>query len=224
MSEQPVGNMPRSSNIPNNSHRAREQAAPKATSEPKEELSKIISGKATLRKRPWYSRLTRSLIADDATSVGGYIIDDVVGPAIRNLIYDVITGGAARTLYGPTRAGGLRSTSTIRGGGPVSSIRNRYDKLAEDGPRRGPTQEQRARHDFREVVLDYREDALAVVEKLVEYADRYGSVSVADFYTLCEITGSHADHAWGWRDLSATELRQFRGGWLIDLPDPQPLR
>lgn len=227
MSEQPVGNMPRSSGIPNNSHKARENNAPAPSGEPREELTKIVTGKVSLKKSPWYKRIGRSLIADDASSVGGYIIEDVVGPAIRNLIYDVITGGAARTLYGSTRGGGLRRESTIRGGGPVSSIRTRYDKMSEEGPggaRRGMSQEARARHDFQEVVLGDRQEAVGILEALIDYIGRYGTVTVAELYTLCGVTGSHADRSWGWSDLSTADIRQYRQGWLIDLPDAQPLR
>lgn len=223
MSE-PVGNAPRGTSIPNNSHKARDvQAASEAPGESKEELSKIVTGKVMIRKTPWYKRIARGVIADDASSVGNYILTDVVGPAIRNLIYDIITGGASRTLYGTTR--GLRRESNIRGGGPVSSIRTRYDRMAEEQPRsRALSQEQRARHDFEDVILDYREEAVNVLEAMIDYAARYGAVSVAEFYTLCGVSGSYADQRWGWTDLSTADIRQFRGGWLIDLPEAQPLR
>lgn len=228
MSE-PVGNAPRGTEIPNNSHKAREaQVAAATPAEPREALSKIVKGGVKTRKAPFYKRIARSLIADDATSVGDYIITDVIGPAIKNLIYDIITGGASRTLYGSSR--GARRESSIRGGGPISSIRTRYDRMAEEPTRRGLTQEQRAeqraRHDFREVQLDFREEAIEVLEALIDYANRYGTVSVAELYTLTGVTGSYVDQKWGWTEaeVGTADIRQHRGGWLIDLPSPNVLR
>lgn len=221
MSE-PVGNSPRSSmpgSLPGNSHKEREERA--AEVEPREKIEKIVEGKVVTRKQPWWKRVARGMIAEDAQHIGGYVIDDVLVPAMKNLVRDIIVGGTDRALYGA-------SSRNRRGpgfglSGSVGGIRTKYDQMSGE-PRRMMSRESQARHDFDEVVLDSRSEAIAVVEELIARVSRYGSASVTDLYDLVGVTGSFADQRWGWTDLSTADIRQSRGGFLLDLPRPEPLR
>lgn len=213
MSE-PVGNSPRGA-IPGNSHKERE--AKEAEAAPREELEKIVEGKVVTRKAPFWKRATRSLVAEDAQSIGDYVWIDILLPTLRNAIRDVVVGSTDRALYGSSsRRGG------VRGG---SSLRTRYDRMAEEpSPRRTMSREARARHDFDDIILDSYGEAVEVVETMIARVDRYGSASIADLYDLLGVTGSFADQRWGWRDLRGADVRQTRGGYLLDLPEPEPLR
>jgi hypothetical protein len=223
MSE-PVGNSPRGTNIPGNSHKERE-ALPKEgvlnkEVAPREPVEKIVEGKVVKSKQSLFKRMTRSLIADDAQSIGDFLIVDVVVPAIKNLIADTVKGGTDRVLFGQSRA-----RRAIGVGGESRSLRTRYDKYAEAGePRRMMSRESRARHDFDEVRLDDRAEAIEVVETLIARVEKFGAASVSDLYDLVGVTGSYADQRWGWTDLREADVRQSRGGWLLDLPRPEPLR
>jgi hypothetical protein len=86
------------------------------------------------------------------------------------------------------------------------------------------SREAQRRHDFDEVVLDINSEAIEVVEALIARVVRYGAASVADLYDLVGVTGSFADQKWGWTDLSTADVRPSRGGFLLDLPQPEPLR
>jgi hypothetical protein len=216
MSE-PVGNSPRSmGEVPGNSHKERE----KKEEETRDKPEKIVQGKVTTRKPPWYKRFARSMVADDATSIGDYIMSDVIVPAIKNLIADIVGQGTNRVLFGTARN---RRTSVL--GGERQSLRTRYDRYSEDpGPRRMLSRESRARHDFNDVVLDSRTEAVEVVEALVLRVERYGSATVSDLYDYVGVTGSYADRAYGWTDLRTADVRQVPGGFLLDLPLPDLLR
>lgn len=221
MSE-PVGNSPRGPSIPGNSHKEREVALPKKEEEPREPVQKIVEGKVTTRKQPWWKRAARNMVAEDAQSVGDWILTDVIVPAAKNLILEIVIGSTERTLLG-----GSRNRRGVRGGlrGEITGLRStRYDQMGPGEPRRMLSRETRARHDFDEVVLDSRSEAIAVVEDLIARVIRYGAASVADLYDLVGVTGSFADQRWGWTDLSTADVRQSRGGWLLDLPQPEPLR
>lgn len=228
---EPVGNNPRDITIPNNSLSGTPPPTPKpgpkkAGSDPIEppkdqrELSKIVEGKVVVHKQSWWKRAARSMIADDATSVGDYLITDVIVPAAKRLIADIVQSSTDRVLFGTTSRrrgfGGLRDER-------APSIRNRYDRLPEEP--RGISREARARHDFTDVSLDNRQEAIDVVDELVDYIREYGAVSVAQLYTLLGVTGSYADQRWGWTDLTTADVKQGRrGGWIVDLPAPEPLR
>ena len=218
MSE-PVGNAPRvKGEIPGNTLKDRET---KSEVEPREKEEKIIEGKVITRKPPWYKRFARSLIADDVQNIGDYVLSDVIAPAARNLLYDIIAGCTYRTLYGTGRN---RSRGVL---GDRPGLRStRYDRMSEPEPRRVLSRESRARHDFDDVVLETRSEAVDVVEAIIHRVDRYGSASVSDLYDLVGVTGSYADQRWGWSgdDLRTADVRQVRGGFLLDLPLPNPLR
>jgi hypothetical protein len=223
MSE-PVGNSPRDAAIPTNSHKERE-AVPKTTLPNKSEVErepveKIIEGKVVTSKQPWFKRASRTLIADDAQSIGDFLVTDVLLPAVRNLLSDLIKGGTDRVLFGQSRA-----RRSVGRDGESRSLRTRYDRMSEPGePRRVLSREDRARHNFGEVRLDDRAEAVEVIEAMLMRLDRYKVVSVTDLYDLVGVTGSYADRNWGWTNLDDADIRQSRGGWLLDLPRPEPLR
>lgn len=219
MSE-PVGNAPRSSDIPSNSHRERESLEAKKGEDTREPIQKIIEGKVVTRKPPWWKRAARGMIAEDAQNVGDYLLIDVVLPSLKNLVRDLVVGGTDRTLFG---RGQVRRGGGMGMGSSREPLRTRYDQMGGE-PRRMMSREARARHDFDEVTLDNRAEAIEVVETLIARVERYGAASVSDLYDLLGVTGSYADRGYGWTDLSTADVRQYRGAWLLDLPRPEALR
>lgn len=217
MSE-PVGNGPRGT-IPGNSHKLREtkEAVEEA---PREKVEKIIEGKVVQRKRPWYKRAAESMVADDAQTVGDFVLVDVVIPAVKNLFYDIITQGSSRVLFGTTTARRSNPSSVIRGG-----LRTQYRDSGPSVDRgRSLSQVSRARHDFDDIVLDSRVEAVEVLDALGVLVDKYGRASVSDLYDLLGVSGSFTDRQWGWTDIRDSDVRQTRGGFILDLPRPELLR
>jgi len=83
----------------------------------------------------------------------------------------------------------------------------------------------RASHDFDQIVLETRGDAVNVLEGLISIVNHYGQVSVSDLYDLVGVSGSFADRRWGWiGSLDESDVRQVRGGFILDLPRPVELR
>lgn len=81
----------------------------------------------------------------------------------------------------------------------------------------------RARHNFDEIVLDQRSEAEDVIDRLFDLVSRYESASVADLYELVGLSSVHTDNRWGWTDLTGAGVSRIRGGYLLDLPEPEPL-
>lgn len=227
---EPVGNANRSAaSLPGgNTHSAR-QAAERAKPpvDEREKVEKIITGKVVQRKPNIAKRLARSMVADDVSNVGDFVLTDVVGPALRNLVFDIISQGTHRVLYGPnarTRRG--YGTGIPNYGGPVSNLKTAYHKAREENGPSGPqmSRQEQATHDFTGIFLESHADIQEVIDQLQARVERYGFASVADLYGYLGVTGSFADQKHGWSDLSTAAPLHTRHGFTFDLPRPQPLR
>ena len=221
MSE-PVGNSQRVP-IPGNSHKSREaKSDPQKVPGKDDKLTKVIEGVVVQKKAPVMKRMVRGLVADDINNVGEFLVTDVLLPSFRNLLFDLITQGSARTLFGST--GARRS---LGGAGPVSSIRTAYNKIAEGNPsdiRRSAQPVRRRTAPMELIILETREEALAVLDALMARVERFGRASKADLNDLLGITGEFTDQNWGWTNLDQAGVSQSRDGYLLDFPDPIDIR
>jgi len=225
---EPVGNQPRKkpdaqssmSAISGNSHKSRLTQDESTTD--REPIEKMIEGKVISRKQPWWKRLSRTMVAEDANTVGEYILTDVVIPATKNLIVDMVGQSIERVLFGTSR-GRIRRSPLGMSLRDQVNYSSRFSNDREP-PRRPMSREARARHDFNEIVLENRTEAIEVVEAMINRISRYGAVTVADLYDFVGTTGSFADQRWGWNDLATADVRQVPGGFLLDLPAPEPIR
>jgi hypothetical protein len=199
--------------LPANSRKSKEKQPPKTKQE------KIIDGVAVQRPPSLWKRATGSMVAHEVSeSVWQYVVLEVLIPTAKSLIYDMVSQGTERWLYGDLR---VRS----RADRPSGNIN--YQRMS--GTRRAApefstiTSRGRAQHDFNDVILATRGDAMDVLDRMMELVKVYGQATVADFYDLVGITSQFTDNEWGWYDLSRADIRHVRGGYLISLPRTQPI-
>lgn len=194
-------------------------------------VEKVVEGAVVRRKKPLGKRFAETFIGGNAKSVFGYILFEVLVPAAKDTIADVVTQGIERTLYGDSRSSTRRAGGGPRGGsnsaGYVSY--NRYSSPSQSSrtrEREDPrmTQRGRATHDFDEIILDTRTEAEEVIEALFELVSKFEQATVADLYDLTGIDSGHTDYKWGWKDLRGARATRVRNGYLLDLPQPEPLR
>lgn len=209
-------------NYPSNSRNLRDE--PK---EPKK-IERVVSGKVTLRKKPLGKRFLETFVGgDDAGSVWGYIVTDVLVPAAKDMVSDAVYQGIERILFGDVRnrVGGSRSFRHDSGG------HIKYNRFApqqspvsrREDPRRPLSRQARATHDFDEIVLSTKVEADEVIEQMFELLATYDAVTVSDLYGMLGQTGNFTDERWGWTDLRGAGSTRIKGGYLLDLPRPEPL-
>jgi hypothetical protein len=221
MSE-PVGNIPRAS-IPGNTHKDRAASEPPKTA--REPVEKMVTGKVTVKKPNFFKRFGRSMVADDVGNVGDFVVSDVLVPAMRNLIYDIIVKGAGRTIFGSGQMYRGSRTGGVGSAGPVSSLKTAYHRVSNEAdPGRAISSSSAARHDFGDIVLEDRIEAIQVLEYLQARLEMYRSVTVGDFYDALGTTGGFVDRSWGWTNLDTADIRQVRDGYVFDLPRAVNLR
>lgn len=222
----PVGIAPRTLEG-GNSHKARAAADAAAAPAPvREKLESVVKKGTVIQKKPnIFKRTARSMVADDMQNVGDFVVTDILAPALRNLLYDVIVGGAGRTIFGQAQA---RRPGVNPGlFGTAQNLKTAYHNASSPQgppPQQGMTKQAQARFDFSEVSLTDHSEAIYIIELLKQRTAEFGTASVADFYDLLGHTGASTDRNWGWTDLSMAKVHQNRSGFIFDLPQPVPLQ
>lgn len=212
-------------NFPSNSRRAHEGKPEKK--EPKK-VEKIVEGQVVRRKKSLGKRFKETFIGgDDAGSVWGYVLNDVLIPAAKDMISDAVSQGMERMIFGEVRRGGSpRSRS--------SSSFTSYNRYGQPGPmnrREDPRRDSRpelsrrarASHDFDEIIIPTKVEAEEVIDGLFTLIQQYETVTVADLYEMVGQTGDFTDEKWGWTDLRGAGVTRVKGGYLLDLPKTEPL-
>lgn len=184
----------------------------------KEEVKKVITGNVVRRKRSLVSKIFGDVVAEDSGSVFEYLLTDVLIPAAKNLLYELVTEGAQRKLYGNSKP---RSSGMKQG---YTSYASRFVQGRNTPePQTMMSRQERASHNFNNVILANRGDAEDVLEALRELIDRYEVATVSDFYELVGITSDFTDNKYGWTDLRAAGVQLVRGGWTVNMPRTQAL-
>lgn len=192
----------------------------------KKKIEQITSGTVKQQKPSFMRRMTSTFLEDDTKSVGDYIVHDVLIPAAKAMLSDMVGGGIDMLLFG-----GRRGSRTNREGGRSyvnynnasyrgGNVRNARDPREQQ---RDISRVGRARHDFGEIILETRGEAEEVLSHLVDLTIDYDMASVADLYDLVGITSNFTDNKYGWTDLRNSSVSRVRGGYLINLPKTQQL-
>ena len=183
----------------------------------RERVGKVITGSAKIQKKPITKRFLETFLAGDVRDVKQYILMDVMVPAIKDTISDILTKGIEMMIFGETKSSSAKKKTS--GGGTYVSYGSAFREKSE----RLPSYRNRMSHEFDDIVFETRGDAETVLDSLGGVLEKYEQVTVADFYDLCEISITWADDAekWGWTDLrNAYVSRAGRDGYIINLPKP----
>jgi len=215
--------------LPGNSHentnpKVQKKAAKKAAppvGEPKEKLKKVVSGEVVKRKPPMLHRLKTSFIGGELSGVARYIGNEVLLPALRNLIVDSTTQGIERMIYGERQNGRPRPSQQNRGNFQYNNPVQRGTRPYSGQSR--PVTSVKRRRAAEDIILASNEEAVDVLETMGAALEKYGKVSVADLYDLIGFNHTYVDNEWGWTSLAYASVRQVREGFILDLPDPESL-
>lgn len=190
---------------------------------PKEEperpkLEKIVEGTVVRRKKSLGKRFKETFLGGSDRSVVEFVIQDVIVPNIRDMVFEAGQQGLERSLYG--------ESAGYRRGARIDPRRGMVNYNAASRSRPEPqalSRRARAQHDFGEFILPTRAEADAVLEGMFAHLDTYEMVTVAD---LCEMLGQSSqftDRNWGWTDLRGSDIRRNRDGYLLVLPPTESL-
>lgn len=174
----------------------------------------VVTGRVT-KKQNTLRKLSGEFISEDARNVKSYVFGEVLIPAIKKAISDIVTDGIDIILYGESKRGNRRSTAD------KVSYRNYYDRDNAGSARGGSSVG--SRYSYDDIVLNTRGEAEDVLDRMFELMDSYGLVRVADLYDLVGITGSFTDNKYGWTNLKDACVIRARDGYMIKLPRAIPI-
>lgn len=202
-----------------NSHRSKEQAENKNEVVEKKKVEKVTNGTVKTKKKSEIHKWTDIFLAEDVTNVKNYIIDEVLLPAAKKAVSDIVTNGIDMLLYGETRSRSKEKGSRVSYS-KYYDDRDRYDRRDRDRDR---GRRVRNGYDYDDIILETRGEAEDVLDRMDDLIDTYGIVSVADLYDLVGIQGNYTDNKYGWTNLRNADIQRLRDGYLLKLPKALPL-
>ena len=187
----------------------------KAT-EKKETTRKVTKAVVVEKNKPLLARM----FGDHMSQVGTYILWDVLIPAAKSTISDIISNGIEMVLYGEpgTKRKGRLHRDRDRSYVSYNSMFDRQSRKSRQQERssgRG-----RSRHQFDDIIIESKPEAEEVLTVLVEAIELYDTCAVADLYEAVGLPTDFTDHKWGWFNLSSAYVKRDRFGYSLVLPKP----
>lgn len=177
---------------------------------------KVVKGNVKVKQKSALSKMAGEIISEDAKNVKTYVLRDVLIPALKKAISDIVTDGIDIILYGESRRGSKKSGYADR-----VSYRSYYDR--DERPRRERDYIDSRSYSYNDIRFESRADAEDVLERMDEMIETYGLVRVADLYDLAGITGEYTDNNYGWTSLRNVEIMRARDGFSLRLPKAMPI-
>lgn len=197
-----------------NSHKYKEEQKNAAAMEKR--VQKVVKGPVKTKKNE-IRKLADIFISEDIKSVKSYIFMDVLVPAIKKAIYDIVTNGIDMFLYGGT--GKAKNGSN----GQKVSYRNYYEQKNNGGYRGSETPKNHNSFDYDDIVFNSRGEAEAARQQMQDIVARYGIVTVNDLYEMTPLSAPYTSQKYGWMDVSNVEVVRVRDGYILKLPRAVPI-
>lgn len=173
--------------------------------EKKKEITKVVSGNVKVKKNVF-----GNIISDDAKNVKSYVVMDILIPAIKKAVSDIVKDGIDIILYGGTRKRSNTKSNYIS--------YNTYYSSRRDDDRDSRNYSTKNERNVDVVVFDRRDDAEEVLFHMDEILKNYGLITIADYNDLVGIPGQYTDNRFGWTSIRNARVVHSRDGYIIELP------
>lgn len=207
-----------------NSERSKHETKPEAT--------KVINGVSKPYSTP-ATRVRNTIFNSDwSKDLGNTFINNMIVPSMQDLITncfqtasDIFMEAVKTCIYGDDKP---RVSSSFAS----RNNRTNYSKISRGGVvQRGFNTNNtgykyhKAHSGFENVLLETMNDANSVRDKMMQDVIEYDFVSVADFCSYVGADPKWTDDKWGWYPdaIEKSKIRRMNGGWILDLPEPEPL-
>lgn len=198
------------------SHRYAEKGGDQEMTNPEKKIEPIVSAKVRTKKKGLLQKAAGLLLPEDIADMRVNLKQEVLIPCFKDTVMDVLHV----MFYGER---GTKGGATYRNNVPRVSYQNYYNN--QNANRRDYNQvHARPGYELLELIFDTRGEALDVLTTLDDIINRYGVVSVADYYEVASVQSNYTDTKYGWKDIRSADTVSIRGGgFTIRMPRPMPL-
>lgn len=181
-------------------------------------VEQIVTGQVIRQKKTIGQKFSETFLGDDTKNVVDYIIQDILIPAMKSTLSDMVGGGIEMLLFGERKS---------HGGSTIYRDRDRsyvpYNKISRYREDREPLRVNRSKTDLDDIIIETRGEAEDVLSHMVDLIDDYGVASIADYYELLGIESEFTDNKYGWTKLRDASVERVRRGYCIRLPRPKEI-
>lgn len=176
-------------------------------------VSKVVKGNVKTRKNV-ARKIRDTFVAEDISNVGSYALMDVLVPAAKKAISDIVVNGLDMILYGEVGRSKRGNSSYVS-----------YSNYSSRRDIRDDRRDSRSRTSYgtEDIIFDSRGEAEEVRTRMEELIDTYGIVTVADMYDLAGLSCNYTDNKYGWSSMRTAEVVRVRDGYVIKLPKAMPI-
>lgn len=196
-----------------NSHKFREE---QKSNPPEKRVSKVVQGDVKTKKKSEIRKFADVFISEDASNVKSYILMDVLVPAVKKAISDIVTSGIDMILYGGSGRNGRTGTRMDK----VSYI-NYADRRPSNYVSGAPRS--RDSFDYDDFVFRTRPEAEDILAQMDALLEQYKMVRVTDLYDMVGKTCDYTAERYGWTNLRTAEIKRVSDGYVIKLPRALPI-
>lgn len=171
--------------------------------------------KGQLHKRSFSTTLSDIFIMQDVKSVGAFVFQRVIVPALQNLAVNTINSVARGIFLGE---GSINTYNEPRRG---STGYTPYGSMYQGDNRSATVTKHKTGGRFRFEELSYADygDAQLVLDDLDECIKASGRATIADLYEASDISCPYTGHYYGWTDLSKARIVQDGDRWWLKMPN-----
>lgn len=182
----------------------------------------VIKGKATIKKKNFFTKFKDALIREDSKSIGEYIVGDVVIP--------MIIGGIQKTLHSVVDAYFNKDGSSTYYGQQVGwrpntqmiSYGSFYNQKKQQS---GQPIARDSIADFGDIIVPTKQDADEVIFAMDELISKFSQASILDLLDLIGETGPTTLARYGWTNFGmARSVRLMDGTYKIVTPKAELLQ
>lgn len=197
-----------------NSNKYKKEQVEENQVETKKKVEKVVTTTAVKRKNG-VRKFADSFISEDAANVKSYVVSEVLIPALKKAISDIVTDGIDMILYGSSGKSRQNSTKTS-----YISYRNYSDPRDKKYSYRETSRSTNAGYSYDDIILSTRSEAEEVILAMSELVETYGVASIADLYDLVGVSGNFTDNKYGWTkaNIRNAEVVRTRDGYLLKFP------
>lgn len=199
-----------------NSRKYKEEQKQKQSAPADKQIQKVTKSASKIKTNE-VRKFADIFISEDVANVKSYIFMDVIVPAVKKAIYDVVTNGIDMFLYGGS--GKTKSNSNTS----KVSYRNYYERKDNGGYRSSDNNTTRNALDYEDIVFNTRGEAEAAKQQMMDLIERYGMVTVGDLYEMADLTPPYTSQSYCWTDIHTAETQRVRDGYILKLPKARPI-